>query len=128
LITDDNSIEAMNFTFSKRARTISLALIILGAVGTLVGILGDHTDHHQRTWANLLVNGFFFFGISVGALFFYALQNATETAGAACVRRHLRSAAHRVAGDRRGAHRRHCPHAPHLPLDGPHPLPRVRGG
>lgn len=87
MITDDNSIEAMNFTFSKRARTISLALIILGAVGTLVGILGDHTDHHQRTWANLLVNGFFFFGISVGALFFYALQNATETAWSVLVRR-----------------------------------------
>lgn len=77
----------MNFTFSKRARGIALALIVLGAVATLVGMLGDHSDHHQRTWANLLVNGFFFLGIGLGALFFYALQNATETAWYVLVRR-----------------------------------------
>ena len=77
----------MNFTFSKRARTISLASIVLGAVATVAGILGDDTDHHQRTWSNLLINGFFFFGISLGALFFYALQNATETAWSVLVKR-----------------------------------------
>lgn len=77
----------MNFTFSKRARGISMALIILGAVATLVGVLGDHTDHHQRSWANLLVNGFFFLGIGLGGLFFFALQNATETAWTVLVRR-----------------------------------------
>jgi hypothetical protein len=87
LITDDNATAAMNFTFSKRARTITMALIVLGAVATLVGILGDHTEHHQRTWANLLINGFFFFGIAMGALFFYALQNATETAWSVLVKR-----------------------------------------
>lgn len=77
----------MNFTFSKRARGISMALIILGAVATLVGVLDDHSDHHQRTWANLLVNGFFFLGIGLGGLFFFALQNATETAWTVLVRR-----------------------------------------
>jgi hypothetical protein len=64
-----------------------MALIALGAVATVAGILGDHTDHHQRTWANLLVNGFFFLGISLGALFFFALQNATETAWTVLVKR-----------------------------------------
>ncbi|MGB1039533.1 MAG: quinol:cytochrome C oxidoreductase [Flavobacteriales bacterium] len=34
---------------------------------------------HARTWSNLLVNGFFFFGIGLGALFFIALQYATES-------------------------------------------------
>jgi hypothetical protein len=77
----------MNFTLSNKARTISLALIVIGIVGALIGIVGDHTDHHQRSWAALLVNGFFFFGISAGALFFYALQNATETAWTVLVRR-----------------------------------------
>jgi hypothetical protein len=77
----------MNFTISKRARTLSMALIVVGLVATLVGLLGDHSDHHQRTWANLLVNGFFFLGISLGALFFFALQNATETAWYVMVRR-----------------------------------------
>ncbi len=77
----------MNFTFSKRARTLSMALIVVGAVATLVGVFGDHSDHHQRTWANLLINAFFFLGISLGALFFYALQNATETAWSVLVKR-----------------------------------------
>jgi len=77
----------MNFTLSNRARSITFGLMILGALATVVGIMGDHTDHHQRTWANLLVNGFFFFGIGLGALFFFSLQNATETAWSVLVKR-----------------------------------------
>ncbi|HQV76483.1 MAG TPA: hypothetical protein PLE78_13400, partial [Flavobacteriales bacterium] len=77
----------MNFTISKRARGITMGLMVLGVVATVIGVLGDATDHHQRTWANLLVNGFFFFGIALGALFFVALQNATETAWTVLVKR-----------------------------------------
>src|SRR5688572_22005084 len=77
----------MNFTFSKRARSVSMILLVLGALATVIGILGDPSPHHQRTWANLLVSGFFFFGISLGALFFYALQNATESGWWVLVRR-----------------------------------------
>ena len=33
----------------------------------------------RRFWSNLLVNGFFFFGIALGALFFLALHYATES-------------------------------------------------
>jgi hypothetical protein len=33
----------------------------------------------RRFWSNLLVNGFFFFGIALGALFYLALQYATES-------------------------------------------------
>ena len=77
----------MEFTFSKRARTISGGLMLVGIVAALIGIMGDHSEHHQRTWASLLVNGFFFFGISLGILFFYALQNATETAWSVLLKR-----------------------------------------
>jgi len=77
----------MNFTISKRASTLSMALIGLGAIATIVGVIGDHSDHHQRTWSALLVNGFFFLGIGLGALFFYSLQNATETAWSVLVKR-----------------------------------------
>jgi hypothetical protein len=84
---DDNGTAAMNFTLSNRARSITLGLIVLGAVATVVGVMGDHSDHHQRSWANLLVNAFFFLGISLGALFFYALQNATETAWTVLLKR-----------------------------------------
>ncbi|MBK7946717.1 MAG: quinol:cytochrome C oxidoreductase [Flavobacteriales bacterium] len=59
----------------------------LGAIATIVGVIGDHSDHHQRTWSALLVNGFFFLGIGLGALFFYSLQNATETAWSVMVKR-----------------------------------------
>lgn len=77
----------MNFTISKRASTLSMALIAVGALATVAGVLGDHSDHHQRTWSALLVNGFFFLGIGLGALFFYTLQNATETAWSVLVKR-----------------------------------------
>ncbi|MBL0128475.1 MAG: quinol:cytochrome C oxidoreductase [Flavobacteriales bacterium] len=59
----------------------------VGAIATVYGVVGDHSGHHQRTWSALLVNGFFFLGISLGALFFYALQNATETAWSVLVKR-----------------------------------------
>ncbi len=36
------------------------------------------TDY-RRFWSNLLVNGFFFFGIALGALFYLALHYATES-------------------------------------------------
>lgn len=77
----------MNFTLSNRARSITFGLMILGALATVVGVMGDHTDHHQRSWASLLINSFFFLGISLGALFFYALQNATETAWTVLLKR-----------------------------------------
>jgi hypothetical protein len=35
--------------------------------------------HHRRFWSNLLVNGFFFFGITLGAIFYLALHYATES-------------------------------------------------
>src|SRR5688572_16470261 len=89
----DNGTAAMNFTFSKRARTLSMALIVLGVVAMAIGIFaasgGEHEGGHlgQRVWSDLLVNGFFFFGIALGALFFYALQYATETAWTVMVKR-----------------------------------------
>ena len=33
----------------------------------------------RRFWSNLLVNGFFFFGITIGAMFYLALHYATES-------------------------------------------------
>lgn len=77
----------MNITISKSARALTMALIGIGAAATLYGLLTDHSEHHQHTWGALLVNGFFFLGTGLGALFFYALQNATETAWSVLVKR-----------------------------------------
>ncbi len=77
----------MNFTLTSRARTLSMALLVLGLALAGFGFMNDHTDHHQNFWAALFINGFYFFGVGLGALFFYALQNATETAWSVMVRR-----------------------------------------
>ena len=83
----------MEFTLSNRARTISLALIGIGVLAALIGFFAMKGDPHyadslgQRFWAGLFVDSFFFFGIALGALFFFALMNATETAWTVLLRR-----------------------------------------
>ncbi|MCB9170513.1 MAG: quinol:cytochrome C oxidoreductase [Flavobacteriales bacterium] len=61
--------------------------MVIGVVAALIGILGDHSEHHQRTWASLFVNGFFFFGIALGTLYFFALQYVTESSWSVMVKR-----------------------------------------
>ena len=77
----------MNFTISKRARTVTLALIIIGLVMAVIGVVGDHTDNKQYSWAAFYANALFFFFISLGTLFFYALNHITETAWTVLVKR-----------------------------------------
>ena len=48
--------------------------MLIGVVAMALG----YTEDHDRFWANFFVNGFFYFAISLGALFFLALQYATE--------------------------------------------------
>lgn len=68
----------MNFIFTKKARISFSILMLIGVISAVYGFMTDHTPHHNRFWANLLINGFFYFAISLGALFFLALQYATE--------------------------------------------------
>jgi len=77
----------MQFQFEGRAKQFSIVLMAIGAVALIGGYLTDHSDHHQRWWSNLLVNGFFWFGISLSALFFYALNYAVEAAWSAQLKR-----------------------------------------
>ena len=77
----------MNFTLTSRARTVSMVMLVLGLALAGFGFMNDHTDHHQNFWAALFINGFYFFGVALGALFFYALQNATETSWSVLVKR-----------------------------------------
>lgn len=77
----------MEFKISNKAKLVTLSLIVIGALFTTIGVftLGDHGL--QRFLANGLVNSFFFFSIGLGALFFLALQYATETAWYVSVKR-----------------------------------------
>lgn len=72
----------MEYTVSKHAKLTTLILVVVGIASLIMGISMDHNDHgvSQRIWANLLVNGYFFFTISLAAVFFLALQYVSEMA------------------------------------------------
>ena len=55
--------DTMNFRFEGRAKTLTYALMGLGVVALISGFLTDDSHGHQRFWANMLVNGFFFLTI-----------------------------------------------------------------
>lgn len=77
----------MEFTFSNKAKRFTYILMGVGLLGTIVGALTGDMVEGNRFWVNLFTNGFFFFAIALGALFFLALQYATETAWAVLVKR-----------------------------------------
>lgn len=79
----------MEFTLSKNSKMLSMILMGLGAILVVVGVVfGMGEDHFgDRLWANVYVNGFFFFAISLGALFFLWLQYATEAAWGTLLKR-----------------------------------------
>jgi hypothetical protein len=85
----------MEFTISNKAKTLTLALIAIGLLLTVVGVVTGMGDHHFKTrlLTNGLINGFFFFAVGLGALFFLALQYATETGWYASVKRIIESIA-----------------------------------
>src|SRR3989344_2756080 len=82
----------MEFKISSKAKLLTLSLMIVGGISTIIGCvleMGNHNGEHfaQRFLANALVDSFFFFAIGLGALFFLALQYATETGWYASVKR-----------------------------------------
>ncbi len=76
----------MEFTFSNKAKMFTYTLVIIGAIFLGVDLVVNGFDG-QRFWANLYTCGFFFFAISLGALFFIALQYVTESAWAVLIKR-----------------------------------------
>lgn len=79
----------MEFKVANKAKVLTLSLMIVGVLFTGIGIAMNAGSEHfaQRFLANGLINSFFFFGIGLGALFFLALQYATETGWYAAVKR-----------------------------------------
>lgn len=59
----------------------------IGVISLIAGFFAHGDEHHARWWTNLMVNGFYFFAISMGALFFYVLSFATETSWTVLLRR-----------------------------------------
>ncbi len=91
----------MEFVITSKAKRFTLVLMILGvlgiALGLATGIGGGHGEHGPSTvthvLANVLVDSFFYFAIGLGALFFLALQYATETGWYASVKRVIEAVA-----------------------------------
>lgn len=77
----------MEFKFEGKLKTASIVLMGIGLVALVGGFLTDTSAHHQRWWSNLLINGYFYFAIALGALFFYALQYAAEVGWSAYIKR-----------------------------------------
>ena len=79
----------MEYNFPSKLKITTYVLMAVGLIAMIVGFMNDHTDHHTRFWANMMVNGFFFLAIGLGALFFMALQYAAEVAWSVLVKRIL---------------------------------------
>jgi hypothetical protein len=84
----------MEFKVSSKAKSLTVVLMLLGVIGICLGVWVEFTESHQngehfqtRFLGNLLVDSFFFFAIGLGALYFLALQYATETGWYASVKR-----------------------------------------
>jgi hypothetical protein len=85
----------MEFQINAKAKRLVYALIGVGLLLTILGIVTGMGDHHFKTrlLTNGLINGFFFFALGLGALFFLALQYATETGWYASVKRVIEAVA-----------------------------------
>ena len=85
----------MEFSISKKAKGLTVALMGVGLLFTAIGVFTTMSDHHfaTRLLASGLVNSFFFMAIGLGALFFLALQYATETGWYAAVKRIIEAVA-----------------------------------
>ncbi|MCE3296815.1 MAG: hypothetical protein K0R65_2529 [Crocinitomicaceae bacterium] len=82
----------MEFKITKKANLWTIAIMVIGLLFTGIGVaceMGHDHGHHlgQRVLGNMLINSFFFFAIGLGALFFLALQYATETGWYASIKR-----------------------------------------
>ncbi|MFM7661188.1 MAG: quinol:cytochrome C oxidoreductase [Bacteroidota bacterium] len=79
----------MEFSTPKKTNKITLALILIGSALAVIGVVIGMGENHfvTRLLTNGLINAFFFFALALGALFFLALQYATETGWYASVKR-----------------------------------------
>ncbi len=75
--------QELTFKPSSRNQTIALALVGLGAVVAIYGVIADP----KRVWPSLLLNGFYFASLALSALFFISTQRLTGARWSASLRR-----------------------------------------
>lgn len=79
----------MEYQISSKAKRTIFATIAVGLILFIIGAIVDSGSEQFQTrmLSNFLIDGFFFFGIALGALFFLALQYATETGWSVAIKR-----------------------------------------
>lgn len=79
----------MDYQVSNKAKIWTTILMVVGIVFTGIGIIAAMGDGNlgQKFMGNLLSNSFFFFSIAISAMFFLALQYATEAGWFAYLKR-----------------------------------------
>jgi hypothetical protein len=79
----------MEYQISSKAKRTILATCGVGLVLFIIGAIANSGSEQFQTriLSNLLIDGFFFFAIALGALFFLALQYATETGWSVAIKR-----------------------------------------
>jgi len=82
------------FVFTSRAKMLSLAALVVGVVAIALGLLsGDHIMV-ERTFANLLLMGYYFTCVCAAGAFFVALQLVTQSGWSAGMMRIPQAMAH----------------------------------
>src|SRR5665648_358272 len=70
-------------TVSTTFRISSLALISIGAITLLFGLLSDPL----RTWANYLIVNYYFLSLAMGGAFFYVIQSISQSGWSSAFKR-----------------------------------------
>ena len=85
----------MEFKITKTAKNTILYVVLSGFLLLIIGFVLGYKDTHfvTRLLTNGLINGFFFFALGLGALFFLALNYATESGWYASVKRVIEAVA-----------------------------------
>ncbi|MEO6883026.1 MAG: quinol:cytochrome C oxidoreductase [Bacteroidia bacterium] len=76
----------LNYTFSDKSKKLTYVLIGIGVLAFAFALISKEVSG-TRLWANLLIDSFFFFGISLGAVFFMSLQYAAQAGWPVVVKR-----------------------------------------
>ena len=61
---------------SSRFKVVTIVLVILGLFTVFAGF---YSGEGTRTWANLLLNNYYFLSVTIGATFWMALQSITQS-------------------------------------------------
>ncbi len=71
------------FIFSKKLKTISIVLIVIGLISGVLAFMHDQ----DRAWANILFSNYFFLLLALGAAFWMALQYIAEAGWSSAFKR-----------------------------------------